>query len=244
MRRYRNVERVTADLSGAGPMILGSAREPTDTVGALCSGLEPDLVVSANLLSQLPILPIDWFDARGLPGPPDLGRRIIERHLDALARLPARICLVTDILEQEEDRSGAGHGPDRSDARYRPARGRSGLGLGACALRGGGAPPPPRASRRRFPRLVVVLEAGFALSYRHPRKKPLSNPRAADVVRKEPLSDPTRRRTRCRRHCPRAHPRRPRRLRSAAAGDGAASEPRGVPPRRTAPPPPRGRQRR
>ena len=59
-------------------------------------------MVSANVLSQLPILPLD----RPGPQPPDLGRRIVAAHLDGLAALAARVCLLTDVEQVEEDRAG------------------------------------------------------------------------------------------------------------------------------------------
>ncbi|WP_348626820.1 hypothetical protein [Methylobacterium sp. CCH5-D2] len=53
-RRFPNVRLVTADLAGAD-----------DPVGALCGGA--DLTVSANLLTQLPVVPMDRHEARGWP---------------------------------------------------------------------------------------------------------------------------------------------------------------------------------
>jgi hypothetical protein len=93
-RAYRNVRLITADLSGT--------TDGTDPLATVCGGESVDFVVSANLLSQLPILPLDR------PGfvPPDLGSRIVRAHLDGLARLPARVCLVTDVEQIEEDRDG------------------------------------------------------------------------------------------------------------------------------------------
>ncbi|GJD91358.1 hypothetical protein BHAOGJBA_4906 [Methylobacterium hispanicum] len=92
-RRFPNVRLVTADLAGAD-----------DPVGALCGGA--DLTVSANLLTQLPVVPMDRHEARGLAEPERLGARIVADHLAALGRLPGRVCLVTDTAQREEDRAG------------------------------------------------------------------------------------------------------------------------------------------
>lgn len=93
-RAHPNVRLITADL-----VLQPNRPEP---LAALCGGDTVDFVVSANLLSQLPILPLDR------PGfvPPDLGSRIVRAHLDGLAGLRARVCLVTDVEQIEEDRAG------------------------------------------------------------------------------------------------------------------------------------------
>jgi hypothetical protein len=90
VRGRPNVTLVTADLTRAGAVLAQGGGETVD------------LVVSANLLSQLPILPV----ARVGASDPDLGGRIVRAHLDALARLSARVCLVTDVEQREEDRDG------------------------------------------------------------------------------------------------------------------------------------------
>lgn len=104
-RRYGNVALATADLTGTEDWLLGHGPVAADPLAALCEGA--DFVVSANLLSQLPILPIDRFESRGLPVPDGLGARIVTDHLAALDRLKARVCLIADVMEREEDRGGA-----------------------------------------------------------------------------------------------------------------------------------------
>ncbi|AWN47732.1 hypothetical protein DK419_16585 [Methylobacterium terrae] len=107
-RRHPNVSRVTHDLSGAQGLLLGARDAFGPLLPPVCRGA--DLVVSANLLSQLPILPVARLEAAGRIGawtdPEAFGRRIVAAHLDALAGLSARICLVTDRDEAEEDRYG------------------------------------------------------------------------------------------------------------------------------------------
>lgn len=112
-KRFSNVERITADLSGSFPLLLGRADDLGPALSPICSEPGTDLVVSVNLLSQLPIRPVERLERspRGLgrwrSGDGDaLGRTIVARHLDALAALPARVCLVTDLDETEEDRAG------------------------------------------------------------------------------------------------------------------------------------------
>ncbi|MEH3117850.1 MAG: hypothetical protein PGN25_09720 [Methylorubrum populi] len=115
-RAFPNVEILTADLSGAMALMVGTAPDLEPGLPPVCAAPSTDLVISANLLSQLPIRPVERLEAsrRGFgPWTPDegdaFGRRIVEGHLDGLARLSAKVCLVTDIDETEEDRQGRVH---------------------------------------------------------------------------------------------------------------------------------------
>jgi hypothetical protein len=95
--RHPNVRLVTAEISAG--LTGGSA--------AFCAGA--DLIVSANLLSQIPIVPLDVYEARGREAPPGLGAHLIETHLaalDAVARGAGRVCLITDTVQREEVRAG------------------------------------------------------------------------------------------------------------------------------------------
>lgn len=113
--RHRNVRLITADLSGTGAWLLDRRSEWSDPLPEML-GEGVDFVVSANLLSQLPILPIDRFEDRAEAVPPALGRRIVEAHLAGLNRAgsngegsngaPARVCLITDVEQTTEDREG------------------------------------------------------------------------------------------------------------------------------------------
>ena len=112
MRRHGNVRLVEFDLSGCVDWMLGRSRDLGPVLPDICHASDVDLVISANVLSQLPILPLDWFEARGgLPA--DLGSRIVSAHLDGLTALATRVCLVTDITQVDTDR--AGDIIDRSD---------------------------------------------------------------------------------------------------------------------------------
>ena len=90
-RRHGNVRLVTVDLVA-------------EAVAALCG--PADLTISANLLSQLPIVPLDRCEARGSAVPEGLGGQIVSAHLAALDALPGRVCLITDTDQREEDRAG------------------------------------------------------------------------------------------------------------------------------------------
>ncbi|GJE17674.1 hypothetical protein [Methylobacterium marchantiae] len=105
VRRYTNVTLQVADLSGCVDWLRGEGERCTDPL-AFLDREEIDFVVSANLLSQLPILPLDWFESRGRSIPDGLGRSIVMNHLEGLTRLRGRVCLLTDVEQVTEDRKG------------------------------------------------------------------------------------------------------------------------------------------
>lgn len=65
-----------------------------------------DLVVSSNILSQLPIRP-SLFAGRAkihsAQAMDTLARQVIEKHLDALAAFPGTVCLITETQHQWSD---------------------------------------------------------------------------------------------------------------------------------------------
>ncbi|WP_407530319.1 hypothetical protein [Methylobacterium oryzisoli] len=115
-RRFANVTLLTSDLSGALPLLRGRADDIVPALPPVCAASGTDLVVSANLLSQLPILPVERLPDRSPWSAETLGRRIVAHHLDALVGLRARVCLITDVEAIEEDR--AGRVIERSDLLY------------------------------------------------------------------------------------------------------------------------------
>ena len=98
-RRFPNVRLVDLDITGATDLILDRATGVADPLGRFRADATLDLVISANCLSQLALLPVERARRRrGLAHIryPDLGHRIVEGHLDALRRFSARVCLLTD----------------------------------------------------------------------------------------------------------------------------------------------------
>ncbi len=113
VRDCPNVELLTQDLSGAMALLMGEASELDPRLPAVCAEAETGLVISANLLSQLPIRPVARLEGSRRPigtwtrdDGDAFGRRIVEGHLTALAALSAKVCLLTDLDEEEADREG------------------------------------------------------------------------------------------------------------------------------------------
>jgi hypothetical protein len=110
LRRFANVEFVACDITGTAAWITGMADARSDALARFRDDPRVDLVISANLLSQIAVGPEDWLDdhpqrARALP--PDLPQQLIPWHLDDLARFPCPVCLLTDVEMRRIDRAGA-----------------------------------------------------------------------------------------------------------------------------------------
>jgi hypothetical protein len=102
--------RVALDLTGLSGWLGGGAAGRAEPLARFHSDPTIDFVLSANVLSQLPMSVDRWRDrhpgrARALPV--DIERQIVRWHLDDLARFQGRVCLLTDTRHREIDRSGA-----------------------------------------------------------------------------------------------------------------------------------------
>ena len=96
-RQFTNVRCAETDLSGvAVGLLLGTANGTDQLPRPIAPTIEPpkeiDLVISANVLTQLPVTPLQYLD-RHLPLPADdldlYARAIMQAHLDHLAQLDA-----------------------------------------------------------------------------------------------------------------------------------------------------------
>lgn len=106
LQAFDNVRLVSEDITGLVEATFrhvdenrdGPLPAPRADSGPLA---DSDLVVSANVLTQLPLLPVGWlrewatgiYDEEAIKA---FARRIVEHHLDLLAALPGRVCLLTE----------------------------------------------------------------------------------------------------------------------------------------------------
>lgn len=111
-RRFPNVELVELDLTGCVEFLHRQGETaPSDAIFAAIAANAPtasrfpdaDWVVSCNLLSQLPLLPIAWLQRRR-PDCDDAmlerwGRTLMARHLEFLGGFDAQRCLIADATQ-------------------------------------------------------------------------------------------------------------------------------------------------
>lgn len=161
--RFRNARLVEADLSGVVGKLTGMS--DGDPSLDLPDG-DADLVVSANLLTQLPFLPCRWLKRHRAVAEDAIEafeKAILRHHLQALARLPGRVCLITEI----EQRLCEGDTPVDT---YDPLHG---LDVGAASAEWTwDIAPRPELHRRYDLRYRVVATAG-------PQGLPRNSTRAA-----------------------------------------------------------------
>jgi hypothetical protein len=109
--RYANVALVAADLTGLASGFHGRI-DPLAAAPAFCQDDETvDLVVSANLLAQLPVPFAAGLRRAGAGGETVRGfcRAVIEAHLAYLRGFKARVCLVTEVSREVVGRDGGVH---------------------------------------------------------------------------------------------------------------------------------------
>lgn len=117
--RQGKVSLLSRDLTGTMAWLAGEAEGRQDPMADLIADDSIDLVVSANLLSQLAWPVADWLEdnpARAAALPGNLPARCIAWHLDDLSRFKGHVCLISDVEMVERDRTGAIH--DRLDLMY------------------------------------------------------------------------------------------------------------------------------
>jgi hypothetical protein len=115
--RFPNVRLIEADVSGVIARLADAGAPPPSL--DLPEG-DADLVVSANLLTQLPYLPCRWLKRRRTvpdDGIEAFGRALMRQHLQALARLRGRVCLITEVEHRLCD------GPDTVVETFDPLHG-------------------------------------------------------------------------------------------------------------------------
>lgn len=106
----RNVFIETRDLTGIVDWIWGTTAGRNQPLRDLADDPSIDLVISANVLSQLALPAENWLEHRPSAAsrlPHDIGRQLIDWHLDDIGSFSATICLLTDTsyVEVAKDRT-------------------------------------------------------------------------------------------------------------------------------------------
>ncbi|WP_041793806.1 hypothetical protein [Pararhodospirillum photometricum] len=120
-RHHPGVEAVAMDLSGLLPALQPGVDRlvPPSPAPLPPEAGEADLVVSANLLSQLAIVPRRFLDQHGVAWEAQdaVARALIDAHLAALACCSGTVCLITDFEREERPTTGE-EGATRYDILY------------------------------------------------------------------------------------------------------------------------------
>jgi hypothetical protein len=107
-RRMANVTHAVADLTGVARRL--AAGDPAPEPGSDFGLDDPsvDFVVSLNLVSQLPLAPAEWLEARGMSEAEAVayGARIVTAHFAHLRRFSCPVCVVGDRTRSYVDLSG------------------------------------------------------------------------------------------------------------------------------------------
>jgi hypothetical protein len=105
--RDTRVTRIVADLTGLAAGLGRHEARRQDPLAAFKDDRRIDFVLSANVLSQMPMAVERWHERRGGSlQSPDFGARIAAAHLADLAAFAGRVCLLTDIRHREVSRDG------------------------------------------------------------------------------------------------------------------------------------------
>ena len=103
-RRLGNIRLISRDLSGLSDAGTGTVPEP---LGFLRQVPYLDLVISANIVSQIGVGCRRQLERSNHADPDMIVSQLIRAHLDGLAQLPCRTALLTDVTYEVTDRSGA-----------------------------------------------------------------------------------------------------------------------------------------
>ncbi|MBI3503494.1 MAG: hypothetical protein HY059_01535 [Proteobacteria bacterium] len=109
-RRMADVTHVVADLTGTARELVadpaGSLPEPGCDFGL--DDPTVDFVVSLNLVSQLPLAPVEWLEAHGRreADAAAYGGRIVAAHFAYLKRFACPVCVVGDLTRTYLDKAG------------------------------------------------------------------------------------------------------------------------------------------
>lgn len=113
-RRFKNVFRITADITGTVRAVYEASDEPDMALPRLQPTLfledpEIDLTVSVNLLSQLPCMPMSYLmkqRAHSLIAINNYARHLVQAHVDYLRHMHGMVVLITDVERLKIDLMG------------------------------------------------------------------------------------------------------------------------------------------
>jgi len=106
--KYSNVELVEHDVTECLPSVLKGYPDIQVPYRWL-DDEEVDLVVSLNLVTQIPLIPVGWLMKKYKYSEPEadtIGKQLIFSHLHYLQAFSANVCLIADYMDIEFDNEG------------------------------------------------------------------------------------------------------------------------------------------
>lgn len=103
LKPYRNIEYVEADVTDSLQRLQAGILK-VESPKAWLDDETVDLVVSLNLITQLPLLPVRWLKQRFKISDhqaDQLGQGLIKAHLHYLQSFKACVCLIADRVDRE-----------------------------------------------------------------------------------------------------------------------------------------------
>ena len=109
-RKFTNVEMIETDLSETSNQLMqtGGNELPSISRQSLEFGTNPDLIVSLNLLSQLPLMPLKHLRNAGNHTEDkleDWAKKLQETHWSWINETASNNCIITDVLHTQIDES-------------------------------------------------------------------------------------------------------------------------------------------
>lgn len=108
VKGFANVTLIDADISGVAEVVYGlSQLPPPEPKPDAALIKDADLVISSNLLSQLPLAPLAWLERRhpgfGGEARQAFARAVIDHHLALLQHHDGQVCLISEVMRLIHD---------------------------------------------------------------------------------------------------------------------------------------------
>lgn len=106
--RFSNVQPIEHDVTESLADIFQASSQIKQPISWLDDS-EVDLVVSLNLITQLPLIPVRWLLSQGRINEAEadkIGQLLIANHLSYLQNFSAKTCLIADRVDVEYDLKG------------------------------------------------------------------------------------------------------------------------------------------
>lgn len=109
-KKYGNIELINADITGVLEQLTTKGALPLPTIPKNLTSMKADLIISSNIASQLPLLPMDFIEEElGLSENESqkFGSELIRQHLEYLRNISSNVCLISDVRRFYVDTDGA-----------------------------------------------------------------------------------------------------------------------------------------